>query len=258
MFIVIEGGEGAGKSTQAERLYRRLQDHRCPATLVREPGTTSLGLHLREYLKSKRPLTPQAELLLFTAARAQLIHEHIQPSLERGLTVIADRFAASTIAYQGYGRRIPIDIINYLNDYATNGLNPDLTFLLDIDPEQGLHRIGRPQLQMSLSPNAIADPNPRRHRGPTPLRGSSPILPPPSPPRLPPVGGKRPRMLAHTGRPTHRGRTGLPNLARNRPPAPRPQSPPPTAQTSKPPPCYNPKQSAHPPKRMGQYNVSRH
>ena len=158
MFIVIEGGEGAGKSTQAERLYRRLQDQRRPATLVREPGTTPLGLHLREYLKSKRPLTPQAELLLFTAARAQLIHEHIQPSLQRGLTVIADRFAASTIAYQGYGRRIPIDIINYLNDYATNGLRPDLTFLLDIDPEQGLHRIGRPQLQMSLSPNAIADP----------------------------------------------------------------------------------------------------
>ena len=158
MFIVIEGGEGAGKSTQAERLYRRLQDQRRPATLVREPGTTSLGLHLREYLKSKRPLTPQAELLLFAAARAQLIHEHIQPSLERGLIVIADRFAASTIAYQGYGRRIPIDIINYLNDYATNGLRPVLTFLLDIDPEQGLHRIGRPQLQMSLSPNAIADP----------------------------------------------------------------------------------------------------
>lgn len=158
MFIVIEGGEGAGKSTQAERLHRRLQDERRPAALVREPGTTPLGLHLREYLKSKRPLTPQAELLLFTAARAQLIHEHIRPSLQRGITVIADRFAASTIAYQGHGRRIPLEVIEYLNNYATDGLKPDLTFLLDIDPEQGLHRIGRPQLQMSLSPNAIADP----------------------------------------------------------------------------------------------------
>lgn len=157
LFIVIEGGEGAGKSTQAERLYRRLREERRPAALVREPGTTPLGLHLREYLKSKRPLTPAAELLLFAAARAQLIHEHIRPSLERGINVVADRFAASTVAYQGYGRGLELDVIDYLNQYATGGLNPDIALLLDLDPEQGLHRIGRPQLQMALAPGAAAD-----------------------------------------------------------------------------------------------------
>ena len=157
LLVVIEGGEGAGKSTQAERLYRRLREERRPAALVREPGTTSLGLHLREYLKSKRPLAPRAELLLFAAARAQLIQEHIRPSLERGVNVVADRFAASTVAYQGYGRRIELDVIEYLNQYATGGLEPDLTFLLDLDPEQGLHRIGRPQLQMALAPGAGGD-----------------------------------------------------------------------------------------------------
>ena len=157
MFIVIEGGEGAGKSTQAERLYRRLSEARRAALLVREPGTTPLGLYLRDYLKSKQPLTPDAELLLFAAARAQLVADQIRPSLEQGITVIADRFTGSTIAYQGYGRGIKGDVIEYLNAYATSGLNPDISFLLDIDPEEGLHRVGKPQLQMALSPGASAD-----------------------------------------------------------------------------------------------------
>ena len=156
MFIVIEGGEGAGKSTQAERLYRRLMEGRQAALLVHEPGTTPLGLHLRDYLKSKQPLTTEAELLLFAAARAQLVADHIRPSLGKGITVIADRFSASTIAYQGYGRGVKCEIIDCLNRYATGGLTPDITFLLDIDPEEGLHRVGKPQLQMALSPGAPA------------------------------------------------------------------------------------------------------
>ena len=123
---------------------------------MREPGTTPLGLHLRDYLKSKQPLTPQSELLLFEAARAQLAADQIRPSLERGITVIADRFAASTIAYQGYGRRIGREVIDYLNGYATGGLQPDVTLLLDIDPEEGLHRVGKPQLQLSLEPSGSA------------------------------------------------------------------------------------------------------
>jgi dTMP kinase len=157
LFIIFEGGEGAGKSTQAEQLYRRLREMRRTALLVREPGTTPLGLHLREYLKSKQPLTPESELLLFAAARAQLVSDQIRPSLKRGFTVISDRFSGSTVAYQGYGRAVQRDVIDYLNDYATGGLEPDITFLLDIDPEEGLHRVGKPQLQLALSPDASAD-----------------------------------------------------------------------------------------------------
>jgi dTMP kinase len=156
-FIVIEGGEGAGKSTQAEQLYRRLTETRRAALLVREPGTTPLGLYLRDYLKSKQPLTTESELLLFSAARAQLVADQIRPSLAKGITVIADRFTGSTIAYQGHGRGIRRDVINYLNDYVTGGLNPDIVFLLDIDPEEGLHRVGSPQLQMALTPDTSAD-----------------------------------------------------------------------------------------------------
>ena len=150
LFIVFEGGEGSGKSTQAELLYRRLTEAQHAAVLVREPGTTTLGLYLREYLKSKQPLAPESELLLFVAARAQLVADQIRPSLEQGTHVIADRFTGSTVAYQGYGRGIGRDVIDYLNNYCTGGLAPDVTFLLDIDPEQGLHRVGKPQLQMAL------------------------------------------------------------------------------------------------------------
>ena len=157
LFIVFEGGEGSGKSTQAEGLYRRVSETRRAALLVREPGTTTLGLHLRDYLKSKQPLTPESELLLFAAARAQLVADQIRPSLDKGVTVIADRFAGSTIAYQGYGRGMKRDVIDYLNHYVTGGLKPDITFLLDIDPEEGLHRVGKPQLQLALSPGASAD-----------------------------------------------------------------------------------------------------
>ncbi len=155
LFIVFEGGEGAGKSTQAERLYSRLMFQ--TALLVREPGTTPLGLHLREYLKSKQPLTPESELLLFAAARAQLVNDQIRPTLEKGFTVVADRFSGSTVAYQGYGRGVRSEVIDYLHDYVAAGLNPDVVFLLDIDPEEGLHRVGRPQLQMAFSPGESAD-----------------------------------------------------------------------------------------------------
>ncbi|CAI8016774.1 Thymidylate kinase [Geodia barretti] len=103
LFIVFEGGEGSGKSTQAECLLQRLLDAGHQAVLVREPGTTTLGLYLREYLKSKRPLTLESELLLFAAARAQLVAEEIRPTLERGINVVADRYTGSTVAYQGSG-----------------------------------------------------------------------------------------------------------------------------------------------------------
>ncbi len=157
LFIVFEGGEGSGKSTQAERLLQRLAEVGSQAVLVREPGTTTLGLYLREYLKSKRPLTLESELLLFAAARAQLVDEEIRPTLERGINVVADRYTGSTVAYQGFGRGIRRDVIDYLNDYVTGGLNPDITFLLDTEPAEGLERVGSPQLQMALMPEDTAD-----------------------------------------------------------------------------------------------------
>ena len=157
LFIVFEGCEGTGKSTQAELLQHRLMETQQKAVLVREPGTTTLGLYLREYLKSKQPLTLESELLLFVAARAQLVSDQIRPTLQSGTHVIADRFAGSTVAYQGHGRGIKRDVIDYLNEYATGGLNPDITYLLDTEPTEGLNRVGSPQLQMALLPEDPAD-----------------------------------------------------------------------------------------------------
>lgn len=150
LFIAFEGGEGAGKSTQAARLEERLRTDGYNTLLVREPGSTELGNYLREYLVSDRPATTMAELLLFEASRAELIAELIEPHLANGYVVIADRFAGSTVAYQGYGRRIDLKRIHCLNDYATRGRYPDQTILLDIHPARGLSRVGDRHLQMLL------------------------------------------------------------------------------------------------------------
>lgn len=149
IFIAFEGGEGAGKTTQAAVLKERLESEGRPTLAVREPGSTKLGLHLREYLKSKQPLAPKAELLLFVAARAQLVRDEIEPALARGWSVIADRFTASSIAYQGHGRRISLDRVRALNDFAVGQSVPDLNILLDLPPEQGLGRVA-PQMTLSL------------------------------------------------------------------------------------------------------------
>ena len=148
VFVALEGGEGAGKSTQAQLLVTRLQQEGRPALLVHEPGTTPLGQHLGEYLKSKQKIAPHAELLLFEASRAQLMAEVVQPSLDQGISVIADRFAASSIAYQGYGRRIGEKKVRELNDFATGGLYPDLNILLNLPPSAGLERTRGPQLTL--------------------------------------------------------------------------------------------------------------
>ena len=141
LFIAFEGGEGAGKTTQSQLLADRLAESDIPCDLVREPGGTALGEYLRDYLKSDRPLTPEAELLLFEAARVELVASRIKPALAAGRVVIADRFSASTIAYQGHGRGIDLGVIASLNEFATLGLKPNLIFLLDLDPVVGLQRI---------------------------------------------------------------------------------------------------------------------
>ena len=150
LFVSFEGGEGSGKSTQTRLLHDKLWDAGMRATLVHEPGTTPLGEYLRTYLKSSQPLTSEAELLLFEAARAELVNQRIEPSLADGFQVIADRFEASTVAYQGYGRKLDPEVIAYLNQFATGGRTPDLTFLLDLEPTEGLRRVGSPQLSLGL------------------------------------------------------------------------------------------------------------
>lgn len=147
-FISFEGGEGSGKSTQATILRDKLVVEGLAATLVQEPGSTPLGSYLRTYLKSGRPISKEAELLLFEAARAELVVTLVRQHLANGSTVIADRFEASSIAYQGYGRKIDLEVIKDLNEFATGGLHPDITFLLDLKPEEGLRRVGDPQLKL--------------------------------------------------------------------------------------------------------------
>ena len=140
VFVVFEGGEGAGKTTQARVLARRLQREGHPAVLIREPGGTSLGESLRRRLKGRSDVTPLAELLLFMAARAQLVEEVIAPRLRAGGSVVCDRFSASTLTYQGYGRGLSLETIAELNQVATGGLQPDLNVLLNIPVASGFAR----------------------------------------------------------------------------------------------------------------------
>lgn len=141
LFITFEGGEGSGKSTQARLLKERLEREARTVVLVREPGGTPLGEEVRRLLLHRETeLTPQTEMLLFLAARAELVRRVILPALERGDVVICDRFSDSTLAYQGYGRGLDLDEIRRLDSWATGGLLPDLTVLLDVPVEVGHER----------------------------------------------------------------------------------------------------------------------
>ena len=139
-FIVFEGGDGSGKSTQAHVLSRRLRRSNIKVLRTHEPGGTSLGQALRRLLKSGEPMLPISELMLFEAARAQLVDKVIRPFLDDGGVVIADRFTSSTMTYQGYGRGLDHELIERLNREATGGLKPDLTVLLDLPVETALAR----------------------------------------------------------------------------------------------------------------------
>ena len=153
LFISFEGGEGAGKSTQAELLRVKLEAERYEVVSAREPGGTTLGENIRRWLKGVR-VSPQAELMLFAAARAELVSQVIRPCLALHKIVIADRFADSTIAYQGYGRQLPLELVHAVNRAATDGLSPDLTLLLDMPVEKGLQRVGSPQLELLVDEEA--------------------------------------------------------------------------------------------------------
>ena len=140
IFIVFEGSDGSGKSTQARNLSQRLRRRSIPVLLTREPGGTPSGESIRRLLKGQRSFRPMSELLLFEAARAQLVESVIRPGLDGGTTVICDRYTASTVAYQGHGRGLDLALIQQLNEMATGGLVPDLTVLLDLSPLVGLSR----------------------------------------------------------------------------------------------------------------------
>ena len=147
-FVTFEGGEGAGKSTLLATLAERARTSEADEQVVtcREPGGTWLGERRREALRgapSSEPPDARAELLVFAAARAQLVAELIRPALERGALVLCDRYADSTVAYQHYGRGIEREAVDAANAVATGGLTPDLTVLLDLPPFEGLRRVGR-------------------------------------------------------------------------------------------------------------------
>ena len=167
LFVVFEGGEGSGKTTQAGVLFNRLCREKKSVILVHEPGGTEVGDFVRNLFAPPRELpygrlvyrlmaarkehqafsrelvswmTPEAELFLFSAARAELVAKVIKPSLKKGISVLCDRYVYSTIAYQGFGRQMDISLVRRVSEVATQDLLPDIVFFLDIEPSVGLAR----------------------------------------------------------------------------------------------------------------------
>ena len=167
LFISIEGGDGAGKSTQAALLERRLRAEGWPVLLTHEPGGVPLGDYIRSWVKSEdAPLTPEAELLLFAASRAELVNRVIRPALAQGAVVIADRYADSTTAYQGGARGLSVKSVRAANEIATGGVWPRRTLLLDMPLAEIQRRV---QMQFSFDetgriepPARVDDPGERR------------------------------------------------------------------------------------------------
>jgi len=142
LFVTLEGPEGGGKTTQQALLRDYLQAQGFEPLLVREPGATPVSERIRDLLLDNLTgdLEPRTEALLFCAARAELVARTLRPALQAGRIVICDRYADSTLAYQGYGKGLSLPELDQVNDFATGGLKPHLTFCLDVPVEVGLHR----------------------------------------------------------------------------------------------------------------------
>lgn len=147
VFVVFEGGEGSGKSTQARRLAARATAIGRAVTLTREPGGSPQAEHIRGVILADADLDPRAEALLFAAARADHVAHTVRPALDRGDLVVSDRYVDSSVAYQGVARGLGADRIRQLSDWATHGTHPHLTVVLDVDPAVGLSR--------ALDPNRL-------------------------------------------------------------------------------------------------------
>jgi len=142
ILIAIEGIDGSGKSTLARNLYNKLKEGNIPALMTKEPGGTPLGIQLRKILHEKPfEFCPKAEYLLFAADRAQHMNTVVQPALEENKIVISDRMGDSSIVYQGHARGLDVAMIDTINKWAMNGIQPDLIFYVHLSPEQAIERI---------------------------------------------------------------------------------------------------------------------
>ena len=153
LFIVFEGGDGGGKSTQVARLVESLRAHGHTVVATREPGGTRIAEKIRHVILDPEnlELCDRAEALLYAASRAEHVHHVIKPALERGEIVVSDRYMDSSIIYQGLGRGLGAEEVRNLNLWATEGLRPDLTIVLDVPADFGLERVGTPD-RLELAP----------------------------------------------------------------------------------------------------------
>src|SRR5205085_6884650 len=144
MFITFEGLDFSGKSTQSRLLYEYLQSKKIKTVLLREPGGTKISEKIREILLDREnpEMIPLTEFLLFSSSRAQLVNQVIKPNLKKKIIVICDRYYDSSEAYQGYGGKVDIKSIETVNEFATGGLKPDISFLIDISPNEAFKRTG--------------------------------------------------------------------------------------------------------------------
>ena len=166
MFITFEGPEGSGKSTQIQRLGALLEEKGVDCVVTKEPGGTPIADKIRAIVldSASAALDPWAEVLLYSASRRQHTVEKIRPALARGSHVLCDRYIDATIAYQGYGRLIDLGRLQLLNDWATEGLTPDLTLLYDIDEATGLARAHRRNAAMDVDEGRFEAEDLRFHR----------------------------------------------------------------------------------------------
>jgi dTMP kinase len=148
IFITFEGIEGSGKSTQSKLFFEYLKEANIPAILTLEPGGTELGKSIRKMLLESESVSPQTELLLFMADRSEHVNQMIKPALQDGKCVICDRFFHSTYAYQAGGRNLDPAVIRSINKFATGGLEPDITFFIDIPVEIGFNRKKQENLKL--------------------------------------------------------------------------------------------------------------
>src|SRR5512137_279285 len=180
-FITFEGGEGSGKTTQLKALLTHLHSLHEDAIQTRDPGGTAIGNQVRELLLNRENvrMSPLAELFLYEASRAQLVQEVILPALAEGRIVLCDRFTDSTVAYQGYGRGLDLDLVERLNAVAADGLRPDLTFLLDLDPVVGLaratERLAQPRQRRDRLENEVLEFHQRVQAGYRALAAREPV-----------------------------------------------------------------------------------